>query len=379
MGCPQGTFSTNGEPCIPCLQGTISTAGFTSNSARTNCIACQAGFSSEPGGACVQCQGGSTARSGGLCVPCPAGNGDTTTEPGSCFPCPLGYSSDLGGICVNCPSGQFSFSGGLCTNCPAGYSSTEGSESCTQCAFGQVSISGDECVDRCQAGQAWSNLFQQCAICPIGTFSMSGDTSCTLCPPNTYSPNESSSCWSSNRIGGKMRVSTPFDEFYLPDWKHQIAYLLDSEVIDIIVLHTYSGSTIIDFEIEDPSEETMVGATSQIRALSGNEKMLLLYEWWNSGDERMDEFDYDVIDFKVFAENVNAEDDNDEVVQLFAPSDIRSMQFAPNPDNDNPGLDSGFYFDQQSLEIIVTVDSGSLLRSNSYLILLFSLLFFLFF
>merc|ERR1711862_916088 len=219
----------------------------------------------------------------------------------------------------------------------------------TQCAFGQVSISGDECVDRCQAGQAWSNLFQQCAICPIGTFSMSGDTSCTLCPPNTYSPNESSSCWSSNRIGGKMRVSTPFDEFYLPDWKHQIAYLLDSEVIDIIVLHTYSGSTIIDFEIEDPSEETMVGATSQIRALSGNEKMLLLYEWWNSGDERMDEFDYDVIDFKVFADNVN------------------------------PGLDSGFYFDQQSLEIIVTVDSGSLLRSNSYLILLFSLLFFLFF
>merc|ERR1712224_1080669 len=118
----------------------------------------------------------------------------------------------------------------------------------------------------------------------------------------------------------------------------------------------YSGSTIIDFEIEDPSEETMVGATSQIRALSGNEKMLLLYEWWNSGDERMDEFDYDVIDFKVFAENVNAEDDNDD-----------------------PGLDSGFYFDQQSLEIIVTVDSGSLLRSNSYLILLFSLLFFLFF
>merc|ERR1712100_656013 len=290
--------------------------------------------------------------SSGICVKCPIGQ--ESFPGGQCIDCPPGFGAEVGGLCSPCKSGQSSVSGGACVNCPAGQFSFSG-ESCTQCAFGQVSISGDECVDRCQAGQAWSNLFQQCAICPIGTFSMSGDTSCTLCPPNTYSPNESSSCWSSNRIGGKMRVSTPFDEFYLPDWKHQIAYLLDSEVIDIIVLHTYSGSTIIDFEIEDPSEETMVGATSQIRALSGNEKMLLLYEWWNSGDERMDEFDYDVIDFKVFAENVNAEDDNDEVVQLFAPSDIRSMQFAPNPDNDNPGLDSGFYFDQQSLEIIVTV------------------------
>jgi hypothetical protein len=303
---------------------------------------------------------------------CPAGFGADVG--GLCGACPEGQSSFSGGACVDCPPGQFSFSGGLCMDCPAGYSSIGGSSSCFQCAFGQVSVPGGQCVNRCEAGQAWSYLFQQCAICPTDTFSLPGDTACMRCAEGRYAPKESSTCWTSGRIGGKMRVNVPFNDFYLPDWIHCVANVLDSETSDIIVLGTYAGSTIIDFEINDPTPDSMAGATSQIRHLSGNEKMLLLYQWWVTRDERMDDFPYDIIDFKEYTETVGNALEDPEVVQLFAPSGpLPSAEFGPRPPTDRPGIDSGFYFDQTTLKLTVTVDNGSVSFVPS-LLLTFSLL-----
>jgi len=155
-----------------------------------------------------------------------------------------------------------------------------------------------------------------------------------------------------------MRVRQEFSSFYLPQWTHEIASLLDSEPRDILIHRTYAGSTIIDFEIKDPSPETAAGATNQIRRLSGNEKMLLLYQWWLTNDERMDDFTYDVIDFKAFAQAVSNGDDRQdtEVVQLFAPSQsIDDVEFAPRPDEGGADVQSGFYFDMTTLQITVTV------------------------
>jgi len=116
----------------------------------------------------------------------------------------------------------------------------------------------------------------------------------------------------------------------------------------------------------------MVGATNQIRRLSGNEKMLLLYQWWLTQDEKMDDFSYDVIDFKVYAEAVaNGDDRQDtEVVELFAPSSpVESMEFAPRPDADNPAaVQSGFYFDQTTLQVTVTVNSAGVTSPNLLLL-----------
>merc|ERR1712130_1088516 len=161
--------------------------------------------------------------------------------------------------------------------------------------------------------------------------------------------------------------SQPFDLFYLPEWTHEIANVLDSETKDILVHRTYSGSTIIDFELKNPTSATMQGATNQIRRLSGNEKMLLLYQWWLTQDEKMGDFSYDVIDFKVYAE----------AAQLFAPSSpMESMEFQTRPDADNPGaVQSGFYFDQTTLQVTVTVNNANTLFPN--VLVFFISLFFL--
>lgn len=175
-----------------------------------------------------------------------------------------------------------------------------------------------------------------------------------------------------------MRVSQSFDLFYLPDWTHEVANVLDSETRDILVHRTYSGSTIIDFEIKNPTTTTMQGATNQIRRLSGNEKMLLLYQWWLTQDEKMEDFSYDVIDFKVYAEAAANDDDRPktEVVELFAPSSpMESLEFQTRPDVNNAGaVQSGFYFDQTTLQVTVTVNSAQI-ALPSVLVLLISLFF----
>jgi hypothetical protein len=176
-----------------------------------------------------------------------------------------------------------------------------------------------------------------------------------------------------------MRVATDFNDFYLPDWVHCVANMLDSEAQDIIILQTYPGSTIIDFEIQNPTQDTMAGATSQIRRLSGNEKMLLLYQWWVTSDEKMEDFPYDIIDFKAFAETVGNEEDDSTVVELFAPSGpLPSAEFGPRPNTQQPGIDSGFYFDQTTLQLTVTVASSNMLLP-SLLTVLFAMLFSLLF
>merc|ERR1712146_690754 len=108
---------------------------------------------------------------------------------------------------------------------------------------------------------------------------------------------------------------------------------------------------------------------------SGNEKMLLLYRWWVSSDERMEDFDYDVIDFKAYTETVGNDEESAEVVQLFAPSGpLPSAEFGPRPDTERPGIDSGFYFDQTTLKLTITVDDAKNLAPSMF-ITLFMLLF----
>jgi len=325
------------------------------------CLPCPLGFSSAEGGICVKCPIGQEAFPGGPCTDCPAGFGADVG--GLCGPCPGGQSSFSGGACIDCPSGQFSFSGGLCTDCPAGFSSTPGTSECFACSFGQVSVEGGLCINRCQAGQAWSNLFQQCAICPVDSFSRPGDATCTRCPHDTFAPQESSSCYSTGKIGAKMRIDTEFSTFYLPEWRHAVANVLQSEIEDIEVLYFYAGSVIIDFQLNNPEEDFTI-FDSQVRRLSGNEKTLLLYQWWLTGDDRISDFPWDIEDFKLFAETATSDGTDDlDVVQLFAPSSpLPPVVFAPRPDPSDDvsmAVQSRFYFDQTTLKLDVAVDSGS--------------------
>jgi len=386
--CAQGFFSPNGELCALCPDGFITTdpgadeclpcpPGRTSNAAHTQCVLCSAGFSSVEGGQCTKCLPGHTARPGGLCEPCAPGTGDTETVLGTCTPCPAGYSSILGGTCTKCPvgydsdrgglcrpcplgwssvpgklcepcpagfsaypggscfacpAGQFSYSGGACANCPEKYSSPQGSPGCFACGFGQTSIAGGECVDLCQDGQAWSQAYQLCTVCPAHTVALSGSTSCTRCPFGHYAPAASGSCFPQDRVGGILRVDIPFEDATEEAIVRDLANLLDAETRDFKVHLMRPGSTVLYFTIADPPASDLTLASSEVRRLGGNEKMLLLYQWWVMGDSRLDRLSYDILDLKEFMRvegNTTAGTVVDRVVPLFAPSSDPSASVPP--------------------------------------------------
>jgi len=163
----------------------------------------------------------------------------------------------------------------------------------------------------------------------MNSYSLAGDVTCISCPSPHYSPQESAICFPIGRIGGIMKVDMDFDAYKPNDWTRSIANVLSSEVSDIH-LETYRpGSVINYFDIVDPSNDTIISGNdfNGVSQLSGNEKILLLFQWWLLNDERITELPYKIIDFKLFAENTD-----NEVVTLFAEeSNSLIPQFPYNP------------------------------------------------
>jgi hypothetical protein len=153
--------------------------------------------------------------------------------------------------------------------------------------------------------------------------------------------------------------------FYLPDWIHAVANVLESEVSDIRVLYTYSGSIYVDFEMENPNPDSITHESTQIRRLSGNEKILLLYQWWLTNNPRLADFPWDIENMKLYGQRVDASSYG-EVVELFAQSSLSPIFFGPRPNDDdddsNSSIISGFYFDQTTFQLDLTVNN---LNENS--------------
>lgn len=161
-----------------------------------------------------------------------------------------------------------------------------------------------------------------------------------------------------------MRVTEDFSSFITTDWTRAVAVVLETEVRFIDVLWTGSGSTFIDFTVEDPNLQELDDEDSNIRKLSGNEKMLLLYQWWVTDDMRLDDFPYDIIDFEVYSRKATSDDtDPTQVVTLFAPDSPTPEMIIPTRmvqnNNGQQETVSGFYFADTTLEISVTVGAAS--------------------
>lgn len=176
-----------------------------------------------------------------------------------------------------------------------------------------------------------------------------------------------------------MTLDTPFQSFDTQTFVRGIANLLQAETQDIDIINFFQGSTIVYYVIEDPSIYDIDDDDSNIRKLSGNEKMLLLYQWWMTDDSRMEDFPYDIIDYKLYSIEFKDDGDGttDDVVTLFAPSTpTENAIIPPQPGQDQNGnfyvipgqqADTTFYFD-------ITVAEGSWLRVNVLLAIFLILL-----
>jgi hypothetical protein len=103
--------------------------------------------------------------------------------------------------------------------------------------------------------------------------------------PKTPSPTTISA------LGGVMRIDTPIHEFERRSWQREIANLFDTEVTDINVFAARPGSTVVYFQIDDPRPPRAgaAAAPTTLSLLSGDEKMLLLYQWWVQRDRHIQE------------------------------------------------------------------------------------------
>ncbi len=96
-----------------------------------------------------------------------------------------------------------------------------------------------------------------------------------------------------NGSGAIMRISGLFSQFETDLFQREIANALDSDAVDIFVIRATSSrkGTGIDvyFVINNPSKQEISQAVSEITLLPGNEKMLLLYQWWITNNQRIGE------------------------------------------------------------------------------------------
>ena len=309
------------------------------------CSPCPSGYSSIDGGICAKCPVGYDSDAGGLCRPCAPGWSSVSGK--LCAPCPAGFSSFAGGSCFACPAGQFSYSGGNCTNCPSSFSSTQGSAGCYACGFGQTSNAGGRCIDRCPDGQSWNQAFQLCVVCPVNTFALSGSTSCTRCPYGHFAPDGGAICFPQDRVGGVLRIDVPFTQVDEEQVVRALANLLDSEMSWFNVHMVRPGSTVFYFSISDPSAADLTADASAVRKLSGNEKMLLFYQWWVMGDSRIDDLPFDLLDLKEFALDPTSATN---VIPLFAPSSAPPEAIIP------PQI---FFTSNRGLTLISQVNVGA--------------------
>lgn len=149
-------------------------------------------------------------------------------------------------------------------------------------------------------------------------------------------------------------MSNPYSDFYLPTWIRAVANALETEIADINVLHTYSGSTYVDFDIRNPDISKIRNDSSQIRRLSGNEKIILLHQWWVTNDPRLADFPYNIENVQLFSKS--NKDQN--VVELFVPSQPMESLIYHTFGEKNP-VRSGFYFDQTTFQLDLTFDPNS--------------------
>jgi hypothetical protein len=262
---------------------------------------------------------------------------------------------------------------GACTDCPEKFSSEQGSPGCFACRIGQTSLPGGQCTDRCPDGQAWSNAYQLCTICPASTVALSGAVSCTRCPFAHYSAQAMGACFPNDRIGGVMRVDVPFEEANEEAIVRDVANLLDTEMHSIQVVIMRPGSTLLYFTISDPEQKDLELGSSDLRRLGGNEKMLLLYQWWVMGDDRLDRLSFTVLDLKEFV-RIEANDTNgvviDKVVPLFAPSSNVEGDVPPQPfiKTTNGGVTWRSGVNQpKTLLLELTIGAASSMRASALL------------
>lgn len=173
-------------------------------------------------------------------------------------------------------------------------------------------------------------------------------------------------------------MTQDFAAFITSDWTRAVAVVLETEVRFIDVMWTGSGSTFIDFTIEDPDHQELDDEDSNIRRLSGNEKMLLFYQWFVTDDMRLEDFPYDIIDFEVYSRKATSDDtDPTQVVTLFAPDSPTPDMIIPTRmvenENGQQQTVSGFYFADTTLEISVTVGAASPMQAFASIFALLAL------
>lgn len=189
-----------------------------------------------------------------------------------------------------------------------------------------------------------------------------------------------------------MRIDTSYASFQVEDFQREISIILQTEPTEINVITSRPGSTINYFTISDPSAADVdPNNPSNIRMLSGNEKSLLLYQWWIKDDPRISELSFNIIDFKVFS-RVLVKDPTgspgaaEKVEQLFV-STAEPMQ--PNIPghavtvNGNQTFVPGVYYVDHALKVVPVTASGAItingLSLTSFFTSLFVTLFSLFF
>lgn len=228
----------------------------------------------------------------------------------------------------------------------------------------------------------YSRAFDICQICPENTYAWAGDVTCSACPENHYSPPYSAACFIRGRVGGVVRLDADFTTFPLNDWIHEVAIMLDTETRYIEVMLTRPGSVIVYMSMRDPGN--LDRQDSAMRRMSGNEKMLLFYQWWLTNDDRIKAMSTPITDFEVYAYYMAENEDGGkttDVVHLFADSEdaqpIVPSQLVQLPDGQivkEPGYvrPSTFYF-----TLSVNDSAASLSVCFSWAILFFALFFFL--
>lgn len=173
-------------------------------------------------------------------------------------------------------------------------------------------------MDICADGMMWSRAFALCLVCPENSYSFSGDIGCASCPPSHFSPKQSAACFPNNAVGGVFRLNADFDTWDSPAFMRELAILLDTEPQYINVILNRPGSVIIYFTIDDPSN--IRNSDSNIRKLSGNEKMLLLYQWWIQDDDRLKELSVPIMNFNIYSFELVKNQEGDlvqDVITLF--------------------------------------------------------------
>lgn len=209
-------------------------------------------------------------------------------------------------------------------------------------------------------------------ICPRNTHSSDGDIGCTRCPTGWYSPDESSACFPNDKIGGIIRLDMLFEQFDRRVFERSLANALDAEVDDIDLWNAHSGSTVVYFSIEDPDDADLPddATTTEVRRLSGNEKMLLFYQWWVMSSPRLDDFLAPIIDLRMYLRQETTTQDDDYttvVIHLFAPaSPTPSFILPPQPILKSSAFDNipGFKPSETTLKISVTVAGGATLCAS---------------